>query len=198
MILLLYHKITEKASKIANFHQYITLGFPSFIALGCSIFKPSRSQRVCCGVSSNASVSLRGHWNLPLSSRLYKSRNPSPSHRSPLMRSHRLPQNKNNDVLYGSSCNCACTIVASPSIERRRSVYPVTMYTCLFNYRLFSIIHVLMQAKYLLRYLPEVIFASHFSRYEYLMSILEQLLALLPVQIPNTAPELCEDDNNKS
>ena len=174
------------------------LGFPSRMALGCSIFNPSSSQRVCCGVSSNASVSLRGHWNLPLSSRLYKSRNPSPSHNNPLMRSHRLPQNKNNALQYGSSCNCAFTIIASPSIERRRSVYPVTMYTCLFNDRSFSIIHVLMQAKYLLRYLPEVIFASHFSRYEYLRSLLELLLALLPVQIPNTAPELCEGDSNMS
>ena len=132
------------------------LGFPSRIALGCSIFKPSRSQRVCCGVSSNSSVSLRGHWNLPLSSRLYKSRNPSPSQRSPLIRSQRLPQNKNNAVLYGSSYSCALTIIASPSIERRRSVYPVTMYTCLSN-RSFSIIHVLMQAEYLLRYL-QIIF----------------------------------------
>ena len=120
------------------------LGLPSRIALGCSIFKPSRSHRVCCGVSSKASVSLRGHWNLPLSRRLYKSRNPSPSHRSPLMRSQRLPQNKNNAVLYGSSCNYAFTIIASPSIERLRSVYPVTIYTCLSNERSFSIVHVLM------------------------------------------------------
>lgn len=133
------------------------LGFPSRIALGCSIFKPSRSQRVCCGVSSNASVSLRGHWNLPLSSRLYKSRNPSPSQRSPLIRSQRLPQNKNNAVLYGSNWSCALTIIASPSIERRRSVYPVAMYTCLSNARSFSITHVLMQAEYLLRYL-QIIF----------------------------------------
>ena len=143
------------------------LGFPSRIALGCSIFKPSSSQRVCCGVSSKASVSLRGHWNLPLSSRLYKSRNPSPSHRSPLIRSHRLPQNKNNALLYGSSCNCAFTIIASPSIERRRSVYPVTMYTCLSNDRSFSIVRTLLPAKYLLKYQPEVIFAVHSSQYEY-------------------------------
>lgn len=174
------------------------LGFPSRIALGCSIFKPSRSQRVCCGVSSNASVSLRGHWNLPLSSRLYKSRDPSPSQRSPLIRSQRLPQNKNNAVLYRSSCSCALTIIASPSIERLKSVYPVTMYTCLSNTRSFSTIHVLMQAEYPLRYLPEVISANHFSRYEYLSLILEQLQVLLQVQIPNSAPELCEDDSNTS
>ena len=174
------------------------LGFPSRIALGCSIFKPSSSQRVCCGVSSNASVSLRGHWNLPLSRRLYKSRNPSPSHRSPLMRSQRLPQNKNNAVLYGSSCNCAFTIIASPSIERLRSVYPVTIYTCLSNERSFSIVHVLMRSAYPLKYLLEVIFASHSFQYEYQRSLLGQLQALLPVQIPNTAPELCEDDSNMS
>ena len=28
------------------------LGFPSRIALSCSIFKPSRSRRVCCGIGS--------------------------------------------------------------------------------------------------------------------------------------------------
>ena|GEM_PF-4787628 len=174
------------------------LGFPSRIALGCSIFKPSRSQRVCCGVSSKASVSLRGHWNLPLSSRLYKSRNPSPSHRSPFIRSQRLPQNKNNAVLYGSSCNCDFTIIASPSIERLRSVYPVTIYTFLSNERSFSIIHVLMQAKYLLKYLTEVISASHSSQYEYLSLILRQLQVLLQVQIPNTAPGLYEGVRNMS
>lgn len=154
------------------------LGLPSRIALGCSIFKPSRSHRVCCGVSSSASVSLRGHWNLPLSRRLYKSRNPSPSHRSPLMRSQRLPQNKNNAVLYGSSCNCAFIIIASPSIERLRSVYPVTIYTFLSNERSFSIVHVLMQSEYQSEYLPEVISASYFFRYEYLKSLLGQLKAL--------------------
>ena len=174
------------------------LGFPSRIALGCSIFKPSSSHRVCCGVSSNASVSLRGHWNLPLSRRLYKSRNPSPSQRSPLIRSQRLPQNKNNAVLYGSSCSCALTIIASPSIERRRSVYPVTMYTCLSNDRSFSIVNLLTQAEYLLRYRPEVIFASHFSQYEYLSLVLGQLQALLQVWIPNSTPEFCEDDSNTS
>lgn len=55
-----------------------------------------------------------------------------------------------------------------------------------------------MQAKYLLKYLTEVIFASHSSQYEYQMSLLEQLQALLPVQIPNTAPELYEDGSNMS
>ena len=68
-----------------------------------------------------------------------------------------FPQNKNNAVLYGSNWSCALTIIASPSIERRRSVYPVAMYTCLSNARSFSITHVLMQAEYLLRYL-QIIF----------------------------------------
>ena len=135
----------------------MTLLRPSRIAFGCSIFSPSRSQRLCCVVSSNASVSLRSHWNFPLSSLLYRSRKPSPSQSNPLIRSHRLPQNKNNAVLYGSNWSCALTIIASPSIERRRSVYPVAMYTCLSNARSFSITHVLMQAEYLLRYL-QIIF----------------------------------------
>ena len=52
---------------------------------------------------------------------------------------------------------CALTIIASPSIERLKSVYPVMMYTCLSNARSFSITHVLMQAEYLLRYL-QIIF----------------------------------------
>ena len=55
-----------------------------------------------------------------------------------------------------------------------------------------------MQAKYLLKYLTEVIFASHSSQYEYQMSLLEQLQALLLVQISNTAPEPYGDDSNMS
>ena len=55
-----------------------------------------------------------------------------------------------------------------------------------------------MQAKYLLKYLTEVIFASHSSQYEYQMSLLEQLQALLQVQTQNSSPELCEDDSNMS
>jgi hypothetical protein len=41
----------------------------------------------------------------------------------------------------------------------------VTIYTCLSNDRSFSIIHVLMQAKYQSEYLTEVIFAGHSSQY---------------------------------
>ena len=141
---------------------------PSCIALGCSILSPSRSHRLCCVVSSNASVSLRGHWNFPLSSLLYRSRKPSPSQSNPLMRSHRLPQHRNNAVLYGSSCSSAWTIVASPSMERRRSVYPVTMYVCWSGGRLFSIIHVPEQSECPLKYLWVRRFASRFSQYGYL------------------------------
>ena len=36
------------------------------------------SQRYCCGVNSLASSSLRGHWKLPDSRRLYSSRNHRP------------------------------------------------------------------------------------------------------------------------
>ena len=43
------------------FRQYNAPGFPSRIAFGCSIFRPSSNPLICCGVSSFASISLRGH-----------------------------------------------------------------------------------------------------------------------------------------
>ncbi len=88
------------------FMSIYRLGFPSLIALDCSIIRPSSSYLVCCGVSSFASISLRGHWKFPLSNRLYKSRKPSPSQSNPLIRSRRLPQNRNKAVLNGSRCSC--------------------------------------------------------------------------------------------
>ena len=91
-------------------------------AFGWSTFSPSMSQRYCCGVSSRASVSLRGHWNTPFSNRLYSSTNPFPSQYSALIRSRRLPQNRNSVLVNGSNRNCCCTIFASPSIPLRRSV----------------------------------------------------------------------------
>ena len=39
-------------------------------AFGWSMFNPSMSQRYCCIVSALASLSFRGHWKLPDSSRL--------------------------------------------------------------------------------------------------------------------------------
>ena len=100
----------------------MTLLRPSRIAFGCSIFSPSRSQRLCCVVSSNASVSLRGHWNFPLSSLLYRSKNPSPSQSSPLMRSHRLCLNNCRKPVYGTpkisvSCNNVCLLIGRKVVQ---------------------------------------------------------------------------------
>ena len=168
---------------------------PSRIAFGCSILSPSRSQRLCCVVSSNASVSLRGHWNFPLSSLLYRSRKPSPSQSNPLMRSHRLPQNKNNAVLYGSSCNCAWTIVASPSMERRRSVYPVTMYVCWSGGRLFSIIHAPMRSVFPPAYPRAMRSASHSSQYGFRQFVLALLKVRLPVLMLHISHGACLCDS---
>ena len=98
-------------------------------ALGWSMLSPSISHRYCCGVSSRASSPVLGHWKVPASNRLYNSRKPLPSQRRPLIRSRRLPQNRNSVFVNGSSCNCSCTILANPSIPRRRSVYPRAIYT---------------------------------------------------------------------
>ena len=46
-------------------------------AFGCSALSPSMSHRYCCALSFCTSAQLLGHWKLPLSSRLYSSRNPS-------------------------------------------------------------------------------------------------------------------------
>lgn len=103
--------------------------FTALCALGCSMLSPSISQRYCCAVSCRASASLRGHWNDPDSRRLYSSTNPFLSQYSALIRSRRLPQNRNNVLVNGSSENSCCTIVANPSIPLRRSVYPHAIYT---------------------------------------------------------------------
>jgi len=117
----IYH-ITKTQKTQENrrfFRQYNALGFPSRVTLGCSMLNPSRSQRVCCGVSRRTSLSFRSHWNPPLSRRFCKSRNPSPSHSSPLIRPLRLPQTRNSTALYdGSSFNCPYTMAARPSVDR--------------------------------------------------------------------------------
>ena len=74
-------------------------------ALGWSMLNPSMSHRYCWGVSARASLSLRGHWKLPLSNRLYSSTKPLPSQYSALIRSRRRPQNRNSVLLNGSSSN---------------------------------------------------------------------------------------------
>lgn len=97
--------------------------------MGCSMLGPSISQRYCCAVSCRASASLRGHWNDSDSRRLYSSTNTFPSQYSALIRFRRLPQNRNNVLVNGSSENSCCTIVANPLIPLRRSVYPHAIYT---------------------------------------------------------------------
>ena len=47
---------------------------------------------------------------------------PSPSQYKPLIRSRRLPQNRNSVLVNGSSSNSCCTMAASPSIPFRMSV----------------------------------------------------------------------------
>lgn len=98
-------------------------------ALGWSICRPSISQRHCCAVSFRTSSPFPGHWKLPFSNRLYSSTKPLPSQYSALIRSHRLPQNRNSVLVNGSSWNWLCTNAASPSIPLRKSVYPQAMYT---------------------------------------------------------------------
>ena len=63
----------------------------SLCAFGCSILSPSISHRYCCGVIALASLSFRGHWKTPDSSRLYNSTNPLPSQYSALILSRRPP-----------------------------------------------------------------------------------------------------------
>ena len=87
------------------------------------------SQRYCCGVSALASLSFRGHWKLPDSSRLYSSTNPLPSQYRALIRSFRLPQNRNSVLVKGSSRNCCLTRAARPSIPSLRSVRPQAIMT---------------------------------------------------------------------
>ena len=69
--------------------------FAGLIAVFCSIDSPSISHRNSRCETSLASSELCGHLYFPFSSLLYSSTNPSSSHSSALIRSQRLPQNKN-------------------------------------------------------------------------------------------------------
>ena len=109
-------KTGQTGAKQVPKNQYNAPGFPGLIAPGCSSSRPSSNQRTSCSVSILASVSVLGQRNTPLSSLLYKSRNPSPSQSSPLIRSRLRPQNRNRLRLYGSRDSVPCTRVASPSI----------------------------------------------------------------------------------
>ena len=113
------------------FSEIYTISSPltGLCALGWSMLNPSMSQRYCWGVSARASLSLRGHWKLPLSNRLCSSTKPLPSQYRALIRSRRRPQNRNSVLLNGSRSNSSRTSADSPSIPCRRSVYPQQMYT---------------------------------------------------------------------
>ncbi len=56
---------------------------------------PRMRYEYCSGVISASSAVVRGHWNRPVSNRLYSSRNPSPSQMTPFNRSGLRPQNWN-------------------------------------------------------------------------------------------------------
>ena len=93
--------------------------------MGCfaTISKPFISSRYWSGEISSASSRERGQLKAPISRRLYKRRNPSPSHKSPLIRSFLFPQNRKRVSLsYGSRWNWKRMMFARPSIPRRRSV----------------------------------------------------------------------------
>lgn len=79
----------------AQNHPMYSGGFTVLTEFLGVVVSPSISQRNCCCVSSRTSSALRGHWNLLPASLLYSISQPSFSHTSPLMRSARLPQNRN-------------------------------------------------------------------------------------------------------
>lgn len=95
--------------------------------IGClaTISSPCISIRYWSFVIAIASSAVLGHRKEPLSSLLYRRRNPSPSHRSTLILSFLLPQKRKIVFLsYGSSVYWKRTMDARPSIPRRRSVKP--------------------------------------------------------------------------
>ena len=67
--------IPQKSLKVQCLCGFFS-DYPNFIlsivrcAFGCWILNPSINQRYCWAVMPSASLSLRGHWNLPFSSRL--------------------------------------------------------------------------------------------------------------------------------
>lgn len=73
--------------------------FTGRIALGWSIDSPSRSQRYSCRVRFLTWEEFLGHWKRPLSSLLYRRQKPSFSKCSALIRSQRLPQKRNRELL---------------------------------------------------------------------------------------------------
>ena len=74
-------KPKEKFSVLHNNYQNAVVGVTSRI-LGFTGFSPFVRRRYSPLVSSTASFGVRGQEKEPLSRRLYRRRNPSPSHRS--------------------------------------------------------------------------------------------------------------------
>ena len=94
----------------------------------------------CSGVISSASSFVRGQLNAPSSSLLYKSRKPSPSQTSPLIRSVRLPQNRNRiSFWYGSSWKLKHWIWRTDHSASSQSIqYRDFKYSTSWEYTLFS------------------------------------------------------------
>lgn len=97
------------------------------VRLGVMV-SPSISHRNCFGVRVCTSEADRGHWNFPCSSLLYRSKKPSFSQTSPLIRSVFRPQNRYRvSGTNGLFPVCCSMMEASLSIPDLRSVYPQTM-----------------------------------------------------------------------
>lgn len=69
---LLYHKTAENPSVYTGLRLFYMTNFGVIFctARGCSIDRPSMSQRNCCGVSSRTSSGVFGHCSRPFSIRL--------------------------------------------------------------------------------------------------------------------------------
>ena len=109
---------------------YVCFGKICFTAFGWQMSNPSNSHLNCCSVMLMTSSCFCGHRNLPLSSRLYSSRNPSPRQSNALSLSWRLPQNMNRTFENGSSWKFCWTMAARPSMDLRISVNPHARKTC--------------------------------------------------------------------
>ena len=69
----------QKSTVKYEISHTISRPFAVLCVFGWSILNPSLSQRYCWAVRLLASLSVRGHWKLPDSKRLYSSTNPLPS-----------------------------------------------------------------------------------------------------------------------
>lgn len=80
---------------ILTFQTEYILWFPLWMAVFCSMRRPSMSHRKLWGSSNRISASDRDYWNLPLERLLYSRICPSPVPYSTLIRSVRRPQKRN-------------------------------------------------------------------------------------------------------